>query len=43
MCPCGKVVQSRTHRVRESEMCKEDVLKEMREIDECDMDEFVHY
>ena len=43
MCPCGKAIESRTHIVGECEMYKEerDVLKEeMREIDECDMEEF---
>ena len=39
MCPCGKAKESRTHVVGECEICKEerDVLKEMRKIDECDM------
>ena len=43
MCPCGKAIESRTHIVGECEIYKEerDVLEEeMREIDECDMEEF---
>ena len=43
MCPCGKAIESRTHIVGECEICKEerDVLEEeMREIGECDMEEF---
>ena len=43
MCPCGKAVESRTHIVGDCEMCLEerDLLEEvMREIDECDMEEF---
>ena len=42
-CPCGKAIESRTHIVGECEMHKEerDVLeREMREIDECDMEGF---
>ena len=41
--PCGKAIGSRTHIVGECEIYKEerDVLQEeMREIDECDMEEF---
>ena len=42
MCPSGKAIESRTHIVGECELYKEerDVSKEMREIDECDMEEF---
>ena len=43
MCPCGKAVESRTHIVGECKMYEEgrDVLKgEMRQIDECDMENF---
>ena len=43
MCPCGQTVESRTHVVGECEMYKEgrDVLEEeMKEVDECDMEEF---
>ena len=43
MCPCGKAMESRTHMVGECEMYKEErnVLgEEMREIDQCDMEEF---
>ena len=42
MCPCGKAIESRTHIVGECEIYKEerDVLEEMREIEECDMEEF---
>ena len=45
MCPCGKAIENRTHIVLigESERYEEerDVLEEeMREIDECDMEEF---
>ena len=47
MCPCGEAIESRTHRVGECEMYKEerDVLEEeTREIDKCDMKEFLaHY
>ena len=41
MCPCGKVIESRSHIVGECEMHKEgrDVL-EMRKTDECDMEKF---
>ena len=42
MCPCGKAIESRTHIVGECEIYKEerDVLEEeMREIDECDLEE----
>ena len=43
MCPCGKAIESRTHIVGGCEIDKEerDVLQEeMREIDDCDMEEF---
>ena len=43
MCPCGKAIESRTHIVEECEMHTEgrDALEEeLREIDECDMEEF---
>ena len=44
MCPCGKAIESRTPIVGECEVYKEerDVLEEemMREMDECDMEEF---
>ena len=41
MCPCGKAVESRTHS-EECEMHKEerDVLEEMRQTDECDVENF---
>ena len=41
MCPRGKALESRSHAVGECEMYKEerDVLQDMREIDECDMEE----
>ena len=43
MCPCGKAIESRIYIVGECEMYKEqrDVLEEeMREIDECDVEDF---
>ena len=42
MCPCGKGKESRTHTVRQCEICKEerDLLEEMRKIDDCDMEKF---
>ena len=43
MCPCGKAVEARIHIVGQCDMYKEErvVLKEeMREIDECDLEEF---
>ena len=43
MCPCGKAIESRTHLVGECEMYKEErrvLEQEMRETDECDMEEF---
>ena len=41
MCPCGTTIESRTHIV-ECEIYKEERngLKEMRKLDECDMEEF---
>ena len=42
MRPCGTTIESRTHVVGECEICKEerDVLEKMRNLDECDMEEF---
>ena len=43
VCPCGKATESRTHIVGECEMYKEEryvFQEEMREIDECYMEEF---
>ena len=41
MCPCGKAVKSRTHIVRECEMCKEELdVFEMSEINEYDVKKF---
>ena len=42
MCPCGQAVESKTHIEGECKMYKEerDAPKEMREIDESDMEEF---
>ncbi|MEP2037814.1 MAG: hypothetical protein ABJI72_14510 [Parasphingorhabdus sp.] len=43
VCPCGKAIESRTHIVSECEIYKteRDVLEEeMRETDECEMEEF---
>ena len=43
MCPCGRALESRTRLVGGCGMCKKerDVLQEeMREVDECDMEEF---
>ena len=43
MCPCGKAIESRTHKVGECGMHEEerDVLEEeMRKTAECGMDEF---
>ena len=43
MCPCGKAIEGRTHIVGGCEMYKEerDLLEEeMREIEECDTEEF---
>ena len=43
LCPYGKAIESRTHIVGECEVYKEErdaLEEEMREIDECDMEEF---
>ena len=42
MCPCGTTVESKTHRVGECEICKEErdaLEEEMRKLDVCDMAE----
>ena len=40
MCPCGTIIESRTHIVGECEIYKEerDALGEMRKLDVCDME-----
>ena len=42
ICPCGKAIESRTHRVGECKICKEerDVLEERRKADQRDTDKF---
>ena len=42
MCPCGKAIESRTHILGECEIYKEErhvLEEEMREIDECELEE----
>ena len=44
MCPCGTTIESRSHLVRECEICKEErdaLEEEMRKFDGCDMKCFV--
>ena len=42
-CPCGTTMESRTHIIWECEICNEErdvFVEEMREYDECKMEEF---